>query len=98
MITKEQIQKVYSLALLKMPEVDEDIIDKFQVTYDFAARILDVDTEGIEPLEMTITHDSPFREDEIEPSMDRGVALGQAKEREFGYIRVHKVMEDTDEL
>lgn len=97
MITSEQIKKVYQLAMLEMPNEEEDVlVKKFQVTYDFAARVEDVDTDGVEPLEMTPTYDCPLRDDVIEPSMDREVALSQAPDREFGYIRVKKVLEDGD--
>lgn len=85
------------MAMLHLPEGDiDEIVSKFQVLYDFAAKVEEVDTEGLTPYEMSVTHPCPLREDEIEPSMERELILSNARETEFGYIRLKKTDEEDE--
>lgn len=97
MITKEQVVKVYELAMLEVPEdgVDE-LVEKFQIIYNMAARVMEVDTEGLEFMETSVTHACPLRKDIVEPSMDRELALANAHDREFGYVRLRTVLAEDD--
>ena len=99
MINRESIIKVYDMAMLKMPDAHiDEVVHKFQVLYDFAAVIEEVDTEGLEPYEMSPEHECPLREDVVEPSMDREAVLANASEREFGYIKLKSVFKEEDNV
>ena len=98
MITREQVIKVYELAMLDLPagEVDE-MVKKFQIIYNLAEHVLEVDTEGLEYMESSVTHASPLRKDEVEPSMDREEAMANTRDREFGYFRLKTVLPEEEE-
>lgn len=98
MITKDKIIKVYELSMLALPDNIDEIVRKFQVLYDFAARVEEVDTEGLAPYEMSVTHPCPLREDTVVPSMDRERILSNVQEREYGYIRLKSVLKEDEDV
>ncbi len=99
MITREQIIKVYDMAMLHLPEDNiDEIVEKFQTLYDFAAQVEEVDTEGLSVYEMSVTHPCPLRDDVVKPSMDRAEILANAKDTEFGYIRMKKTDEEDADV
>lgn len=99
MITREQIVKVYGLAMLDLPETEVDaMVEKFQIVYDFAEKVMEVDTDGLDFMETSVTHPCPLRKDEVEPSMDRELALANAYDREFGYLRLKTVLAEEENV
>lgn len=99
MITREQVKKTYELAMLELPEeqVDE-MTEKFQIIYDLAARVDEVDTEGLEDMVSPVTHSCPLRDDVPEASLDREAALLNTHDREFGYFRLKSVMLEEEDV
>ena len=94
MIDINEVKRVYSLANLKIKEEDLEVMkDKFNTVLNFANTILEVDTSNVEMLEMVSNHTSVLREDEVEDSLDRDLALKNAKDKEYGYFRLKKVVE-----
>lgn len=99
MITREQIIKVYELAMLDLPEDEVDeMAEKFQTIYSLGEKVLEVDTEGLEDMETSVSHPCPLRKDEVEPSMDREEAMANAHDREFGYYRLKSVMGEVEDV
>ncbi|WP_099203079.1 Asp-tRNA(Asn)/Glu-tRNA(Gln) amidotransferase subunit GatC [Miniphocaeibacter massiliensis] len=94
MIDINEVKRVYSLANLKIKEEELEVMkDKFNTVLNFANSIMEVDTEGVEMLEMVSNHNSYLREDKVEDSIDRELALKNAKDKEYGYFRLKKVVE-----
>lgn len=94
MIDKNEVRRIYSLAKLNIDDRDLDIMkNKFNIILDFANIIMEVDTKNIEMMELISNHESILREDIVEDSIDRDIALKNCKEKEFGYFRLKKVVE-----
>ncbi len=94
MIKKEEVIRIYDLAHLNLEEDRVDILaEKYTKVLNFAEIIMEVDTDNIEPKEMIQEEKAVFREDIIEESLDREKALENAKDREYGYFRLKKVID-----
>ncbi len=94
MIDINEVKRVYSLANLNIKEEELELMkDKFNTVLDFANTIMEVDTENVKMLEMVSNHFSVLRDDEVEESLDREMALKNAKDKEYGYFRLKKVVE-----
>lgn len=94
MIKKEEVIRIYDLAHLNLEEDRVDILaEKYTKVLDFAEIIMEVDTDNIEPKEMIQEERAVFREDILEESLDREKALENAKDREYGYFRLKKVID-----
>ncbi|HHX69914.1 MAG: Asp-tRNA(Asn)/Glu-tRNA(Gln) amidotransferase subunit GatC [Miniphocaeibacter sp.] len=94
MIDINEVKRVYSLAKLNIKEEElETMKNKFNTVLEFANSIMEVDTEGVDMLEMVSNHNSVLREDIVEESVDRETALKNSTDREYGYFRLKKVVE-----
>lgn len=94
MITKEEVKKIYEDAKL-IPEEDklDEIREKFQKLIDFNSILMEADTEGKDLVEVGGDTKLVFREDEEEESLDREKALNFAKDRQYGYFRLQRVID-----
>ncbi|MDO5755629.1 MAG: Asp-tRNA(Asn)/Glu-tRNA(Gln) amidotransferase subunit GatC [Tissierellia bacterium] len=92
-MNKDEVIRIYDLANL---ELDLNQIDKIQEKYNtvlsFAQNILEVDTEDVTPMEMVDNHDAHLRADEVRKGLEREDGLKNAKDREYGYFRLKKVL------
>lgn len=94
MIDKEEVKRIYKIAHLNIKDEDLDKMEeKFNTVLDFSRVILEVDTKDIDMLEIVENHESILREDKVFESIDREDALLNAKDREYGYFRLKKVIE-----
>ena len=73
--------------------MDNSIGPQSEKVLDFAELIMEVDTENVLPMEMVQEEKAVFREDIPEESLDRETALQNAKDREYGYFRLKKVID-----
>lgn len=93
MVSKEEVKKIYYLANLKVKEEELDIIaKKFDDVLVFANEIMEVDTSECKALEIVVEHNSPLREDVVEESISREDALLNARDKEYGYFRLQRVV------
>jgi aspartyl-tRNA(Asn)/glutamyl-tRNA(Gln) amidotransferase subunit C len=60
---------------------------------DYAAKLDELDTEGIEPTTHVLPIHNVLREDAVRPSMDRDKLLANAPDRADGCFKVPKVVE-----
>ena len=70
---------------------DEELSDyeaQLGVILDHAARVQELDTEGVEPTSHPLPMVNAFRPDAVLPSLDRDEVLAQAPDHEGGYFRV----------
>lgn len=94
MLNKNDIEKIYNLANLRLKDEEvEDLAIKYQKVLDFAETIMEVDTSEVEILEIIPEHCAELREDTPQESIERDEALKNAKDREYGYFRLKKVIE-----
>ncbi|MDY6065932.1 MAG: Asp-tRNA(Asn)/Glu-tRNA(Gln) amidotransferase subunit GatC [Finegoldia sp.] len=93
MIDRDEVVRVYDLAHLALTDNVDELAEKYNKVLDFAKIIMDVDTEGVDPMELIPTEYALLREDEPEESIDREDALKNSKNREFGYFKLKRVVE-----
>lgn len=94
MLNKKDVEKIYDLANLKLADNQiDDLVVKYQKVLDFAEIILEVDTSDVEILEIIPEHFAELREDIPYEGLSRDDALKNAKDREYGYFRLKKVID-----
>jgi aspartyl-tRNA(Asn)/glutamyl-tRNA(Gln) amidotransferase subunit C len=94
-ISQEQIQHVARLARLKLSaqeavQFTEQINDILQ----FVEKLNELDTEQVEATSHVLPITNVMRDDIVQPSLDREVALANAPEKQEGMFRVPPVLED----
>jgi len=92
-ISKEQVQYVARLARL---ELDQDQLESFSrqlaTILDYMETLSQVDTSGVEPTAHVIALTNAFRQDQVDPHLERSRALANAPASEEGSFVVPKVI------
>lgn len=92
-MNREEVIRIYDLANLHLEENEIDKLqEKYNTVLEFAKMILEVDTDGVLPMEFNPTHQAILRKDVPEPGLDREEALKNASGREYGYFTLKKVI------
>lgn len=92
-ISPEEVQKVALLArLLLYPQEVETMSTQLGQILDYIALLNEVNTEGVEPMAHAVEMANVFREDRVEPSLDRESALANAAARDEECYRVPAVL------
>ena len=85
----KEVERIYNLSHLSLENQDKEMIsNKFNRVIDFIEDIFSVDTNDVEMTEYINTHNTVFRDDIVEKSLDRSKALENAKDTEYGYFRL----------
>lgn len=86
----KEVERIYNLANLSVPEENLELMaKKYNIVSDFIERIFEVDTSGVDMLEIIASHNAVLREDEVKESLPRDKALENAKDTEYGYFRLN---------
>lgn len=94
-ISKEQVQKVAALARLTLTETEADQFTiQLNNILQFAEKLNELDTEGVEPTSHVLPMANVLREDKVIPSIPREKALANAPEQKDGMFRVPAVFEE----
>ncbi|MCS7306235.1 MAG: Asp-tRNA(Asn)/Glu-tRNA(Gln) amidotransferase subunit GatC [Thermoguttaceae bacterium] len=92
-ISQEEVQKVALLArLLLNPQEVELMTTQLGQILEYMALLREVDTEGVEPMAHAVEMTNVFREDRVEPSLPRELALLNAPNRDEACYRVPPVL------
>lgn len=92
-ISREEVEKVALLArLLLSPEEVELMTTQLGQILDYMALLREVNTEGVEPMAHAVDMANVFREDRVEPSLSRELALANAPNRDEECYRVPAVL------
>jgi aspartyl-tRNA(Asn)/glutamyl-tRNA(Gln) amidotransferase subunit C len=93
-ITLETVRHVADLARLDLdPAQMDQLAAQIDGILDYVDTLNQVDTEGIAPTCNVIQLVNAFREDELQPSLDRQEALLNAPDQENGQFVVPRVIE-----
>ncbi|MCS7232570.1 MAG: Asp-tRNA(Asn)/Glu-tRNA(Gln) amidotransferase subunit GatC [Synergistetes bacterium] len=93
-VTMEDVEHVMKLANLDLKgEEKEKMLKHFSRILDYFTKLQELDTTQIEPLSHVIEESTPLREDEVREGLDQEDVLKMAPEREFGYIKVPRIVE-----
>jgi aspartyl-tRNA(Asn)/glutamyl-tRNA(Gln) amidotransferase subunit C len=90
------IVHVARLARLALSDDDlEGYRQQLGVILDHAAKVQDLDTSSVTPTAHPLGFVNAFREDSVEPSLDRAEVLGQAPESRNGYFVVPPALDGS---
>ena len=90
------IAHVARLARLALTEEELELYrEQLGVILDHAATVQGLDTSNVTPTAHPLGFVNAFREDEVEPSLDRDEVLAQAPETRDGYFVVPPAMEGS---
>jgi len=82
-ISREEVRKVSLLGRLLLTEQELDkMTSQLGAILDYMELLGEVDTEGVEPMAHALDVANVFREDRVQPSLDRDVALANAPHRD----------------
>jgi len=93
-IDQELILSLESLSAIALtPEERNAIQAELQSAVDSFAPLLDLDTQGVEPLTHVFPLKNVMREDAVVPSMENEALLANAKRSKGGAFVVHRAVE-----
>lgn len=89
---------IVKVARLARVALSEEELDRYQaqlgVILEHAARVQALPTDDVEPTSHPLPMTNAFRQDVVEPVLDRDEVLSQAPDRDNGYFRVPPVLEE----
>ncbi|HSM01391.1 MAG TPA: Asp-tRNA(Asn)/Glu-tRNA(Gln) amidotransferase subunit GatC [Acidimicrobiia bacterium] len=89
------IAKVARLARIGLtPEELAQYEEQLQVILEHAARVQALPTDGVAPTAHPLPMVNAFREDQVEPTLDRDEVLAQAPDIEGPYFRVPPFLDE----
>jgi aspartyl-tRNA(Asn)/glutamyl-tRNA(Gln) amidotransferase subunit C len=89
------IAKVARLARIGLSDEEAaHYAEQLQVILEHAARVQAMPTEGVEPTAHPLPVTNAFRQDEIEPTLDRAEVLAQAPDTEGPYFKVPPFLDE----
>ena len=93
-ITLKDVENVALLSRLEFSETElEQYTGNLNDFLEYADLLTKLDTEGIKPTAHVLPIKNVFRNDELQPSLERKLALSNAPDQEDGYFKVPKIIE-----
>lgn len=93
-LTVEEIEHVANLARLNLTSDEkEKMRNELAAIIEFADKLSEVDTKGIQPTAHILDMENVFRKDEVRPSFPREDIIANAPDSTDGCIRVPKIVE-----
>jgi aspartyl-tRNA(Asn)/glutamyl-tRNA(Gln) amidotransferase subunit C len=94
-VTAKDVESVAILSRLELKETDMEKYTKHLNAFlEYADVMTSLNTDGVKPTDHVLPLQNVFREDVVKPSLDRELALSNAPQREDGYFKVPKILED----
>ncbi len=95
-ITKKEVEHVALLARLRLTEEEKSaFLRQLDSILSYMDKLNELNTDGIEPTTHSMPISNPYRKDEVKPSLPREDALKNAPEKEDGFFRVPRIIEET---
>ncbi|MCX7798046.1 MAG: Asp-tRNA(Asn)/Glu-tRNA(Gln) amidotransferase subunit GatC [Melioribacter sp.] len=92
-VTKKDVEYIAKLARLKFSENElENFTQELNEILNYVEKLNELDTENVEPLSHPIENVNVFREDKLQPSINREEALRNAPSSTEEFFRVPKVI------
>jgi len=89
-----EIGHIALLARLELSEEEKDLFSRqLGSIIQYIEKLNELDTESVEPTAHILPLHNVFREDEVQPSLPREMALQNAPERNERFYRVPKIIE-----
>jgi aspartyl-tRNA(Asn)/glutamyl-tRNA(Gln) amidotransferase subunit C len=95
MITREAVEHVAELARLElMPAEKEQFIAQLNNILTYFEKLNELDTTDVEPTAQVIPMLNVFRDDAVQPSLDRTKVLQNAPEESHFFFKVPRIIEE----
>jgi len=92
-VTKQDVEYIAKLARLKFNDEElENFTHELNEILNYVENLNELNTENVEPLSHPIENFNVFREDKLEPSIDREDALKNAPSSTEEFFKVPKVI------
>lgn len=92
-LTRAEVEKVSLLGrLLLSPAELETMTSQLAAVVDYMELLSELDTEGVEPMAHAVEMHNVFREDEVQPSLERAEALANAPHSDGEFYLVPAVL------
>ncbi|MDD5458245.1 MAG: Asp-tRNA(Asn)/Glu-tRNA(Gln) amidotransferase subunit GatC [Phycisphaerae bacterium] len=97
-IDKQEVEKVAKLARLDLSEAEiGEFSDQLNAVIAYVEKMNELDTEGVEPLAHCLPVHNVFRADEVKPSLGTEAVLKNAPQRDDGFFKVPKILDDSSQ-
>ncbi|QSQ07745.1 Aspartyl/glutamyl-tRNA(Asn/Gln) amidotransferase subunit C [Koleobacter methoxysyntrophicus] len=94
-ISKKDVEHVAQLARLHLEEEEKELYTRqLNSILNYMEKLGELDTGDVEPTAHVLPIKNVFREDRVEQSMDIEEVLRNAPDREEGFFKVPKIIED----
>lgn len=93
-VTRKEVEHVAALARLRLTEEEkEQFTERLNAILQYAEKLNELNTEGVEPTSHVLPLRNVMRPDEARPSWPLEDVLANAPEEEDGHFRVPAVLE-----
>jgi aspartyl-tRNA(Asn)/glutamyl-tRNA(Gln) amidotransferase subunit C len=94
-IDKEQVEKVAKLSRLELTKTEiEEFTGQLSAILGYVEKMNELDTTDVEPLAHCLPINNVFREDQVKESLGTERALSNAPQRDEGFFKVPKILDD----
>jgi aspartyl-tRNA(Asn)/glutamyl-tRNA(Gln) amidotransferase subunit C len=95
MITREDVEHVAELARLELTAAEkEQFIAQLNNILAYFEKLNELDTSDVEPTSQVIPMSNVFRDDAVQPSLDRTKVLQNAPEESHLFFKVPRIIEE----
>jgi aspartyl-tRNA(Asn)/glutamyl-tRNA(Gln) amidotransferase subunit C len=95
MITREDVEHVAELARLELTAAEkEQFITQLNHILTYFEKLNELDTTDVEPTAQVIPMSNVFRDDAVQPSLDRTKVLQNAPEESHFFFKVPRIIEE----
>jgi len=93
-ISRKEVEHVALLGRLALSEVEaEDFTRQLNQIFEHFEKLNELDTSQVEPTSHVLQMQNVFRQDQVRPSLPVDEVLANAPDREDGYFRVPRIVE-----
>ena len=92
-LSKKDVEHVAQLARLEISEQEKELFtEQFNEILEYFKRIDKLDTKGVQPTYNVLEITNVSRKDEIEPSLSKENALGNAPKKEKNFFKAPRIV------
>jgi len=95
-IDEKQVRKVAKLSRLELTEAEiDEFTSQLSAILDYVEKMNELDTDNVEPLAHCLPISNVLREDCAKESLGTEKALANAPQRDGGFFKVPKILDDS---
>jgi len=95
-IDQAQVRKVAKLSRLELTEAEvEEFTGQLSAILDYMEKMNELDTTNVEPLAHCLPISNVFRDDCVKESLGTEKTLSNAPQRDGGFFKVPKILDDS---